>query len=225
MLLGIDIGTSRLKAAVYDGALQMLQETSVDARAVEGPRMGELDANKLWRVLRDLLADLLTSVDSSAIVAAGITGMAELGCLIDADARPVTPMLLWHDRRGMRQAAALRRTAGDKLVGATGLALTSVRSIAKWMWMVDHGASRAARWCGAPEWIAAASLGLGGLIRRSRANRRLRRLEGGVLPATCSIWPELRRACSRPFMEHQLALARFCRRSRLKWVCRKRCRS
>ena len=69
-------------------------------------------------------------------------------------ARPVTPILLWHDRRGVQQAAALRREAGAAMAGITGIKMTSVRSIAKWMWMVEHGAPRAARWCGVPEWIA-----------------------------------------------------------------------
>ncbi len=74
--------------------------------------------------------------------------------MIDSDAMPITPMLLWHDQRGIRQAAALRRKAGAELARVTGLRTTSVRSIAKWMWMVEHGAPRSARWCGAPEWIA-----------------------------------------------------------------------
>ena len=116
--------------------------------------LGELDANGLWRALHAQLTDLLRLVDSGKIAAAGITGMAESGCLIDADARPITPMLLWHDQRGIRQAAALRREAGRDMARITGLKTTSVRSIAKWMWLVDHGAPRSGRWCGAPEWIA-----------------------------------------------------------------------
>jgi sugar (pentulose or hexulose) kinase len=152
--LGIDVGTSRLKAGVYDARLKLVHESSLDTRSLAGARQGQLNAASLWRALQRQLVDLLKATRAERIAAVGITGMAESGCLIDADAHPVTPMLLWHDRRGIRQAAALRRKADAEFASVTGLKTTSVRSIAKWMWMTDHGAPREARWCGAPEWIA-----------------------------------------------------------------------
>jgi sugar (pentulose or hexulose) kinase len=154
LLLGVDIGTSRLKAAVYDSRLQLIQESSLDTRWLSDAHAGQLDAGALWGALGRQLTDLLMLVDARRITAIGIAGMAESGCLIDAASRPITPMLLWHDRRGVRQAANLRRTAGAQFARLTGLTTTNVRSIAKWMWMAEHGAPSDARWCGAPEWIA-----------------------------------------------------------------------
>ncbi|HET6846621.1 MAG TPA: FGGY family carbohydrate kinase [Anaerolineales bacterium] len=154
ILLGIDIGTSRLKIGSYDADLHLLNGNSADTGDLPGARKGQLDPASLWQAVKDQVQRLLRSVDGSRVAAIGIAGMAESGCLIDADGRPITPILLWHDRRGIRQATALRRKAGDEFARLTGLKISSVRSIAKWMWLTDHDAPRHARWCGAPEWIA-----------------------------------------------------------------------
>lgn len=154
LLLGIDIGTSRLKLAVYDVGLNPIHASAADTSSLAGARKGRLDAVALWQALRDQLADLTQHVDCRQIAALGIAGMAESGCLIDSENKPITPMLLWHDRRGVRQAAALRRRAGKTFARVTGLKTTSVRSLAKWKWMREHGAPLSARWCGAPEWIS-----------------------------------------------------------------------
>src|SRR5574340_1545009 len=107
LLLGIDVGTSRLKIAVYDGGLRLVRASSRDTAALTGSRKGQWDAERLWEALKVQLADLLKLVPAPHVVGVGITGMAESGCLVDADSRPITPILLWHDRRGIRQAAAL----------------------------------------------------------------------------------------------------------------------
>jgi sugar (pentulose or hexulose) kinase len=154
LVLAIDIGTSYLKVAAYDTALNVVRASRIPTHDVAPPPEGELDASRLWLAMKAQIADVGSHVDLQLVAAIGIAGMAESGCLIDADDQPITPMLLWHDRRGIRQAAALRRKAGDAFARTTGLRTTSVRSISKWKWMVDHGAPREARWCGAPEWIA-----------------------------------------------------------------------
>jgi sugar (pentulose or hexulose) kinase len=154
LVLGIDIGTTRLKVAAYDADLQPVHDRVCEIGALPGSGKGQLDPVNLWHALRSQLTDLLQFVEAPRVKAIGIAGMAESGCLIDAEAIPLTPLLLWHDRRGIRQATALRRKAEEEFATRTGLKTTSVRSIAKWMWMIDHGASRRARWCGVPEWIA-----------------------------------------------------------------------
>lgn len=154
LLLAVDLGTSHIKSAVYDAELNAVQASRIQTQDVSGHPEGELDAEKLWLALRTQIAFLTARVDPKRVAAIGIAGMAESGCLIDTDNKPVTPMLLWHDRRGIRQAAALRKQAGSTFARITGMRTTSVRSICKWKWMVDHGAPRDARWCGAPEWIA-----------------------------------------------------------------------
>jgi sugar (pentulose or hexulose) kinase len=154
LVLAIDIGTSYLKVAAYDPSMNVLHASRIPTQEVAPSPRGELNANRLWHAMQDQIVEVGAHVDLQRVAAIGIAGMAESGCLIDANDQPFTPMLLWHDPRGIRQAAALRRKAGADFARLTGLRTTSVRSISKWKWMLDHGAPREARWCGAPEWIA-----------------------------------------------------------------------
>ena len=154
LLLAVDLGTSHLKLAVYDLDLRIAHTSVRPTRTASGRREGELDPQALWRAMGSQIVELGSRMDLQQIAAIGITGMAESGCLIGRDSQPLTPMLMWHDRRGIRQAAALRRRAGDTFARITGLRMTSVRSIAKWKWLVESGAPRGARWCGGPEWLA-----------------------------------------------------------------------
>jgi len=153
-VVGIDLGTSSLKISAYDADLSSVCTRCADVARFAGSSRGELDAGRLWRAVRDELRALSRQVDCTNVAALGIAGMAESGFLMDSDSEPITPMFLWHDHRGVRQAAALRKRAGAKFARITGLKTTSVRSLAKWMWMREHGAPLDARWCGAPEWVA-----------------------------------------------------------------------
>jgi sugar (pentulose or hexulose) kinase len=154
LLLGIDLGTSYIKIALYDLALIKCDQLVTPTPVSGGGSRGQIDPNDLWRAMRSQISKIGKRVDLQRIVAIGITGMAESGCLIGAADEPLTPMLLWYDRRGTQQAATWRKQAGDSFARISGLPVTNVRSLAKWRWQVDSGAPREARWCGGPEWIA-----------------------------------------------------------------------
>jgi xylulokinase len=154
LLIGLDIGTTRIKLGVYDVSLSergtLTAPTPVHS---QGTRV-EAEPEEVWHAVALLLEQISLRFDPAAIASIGITGMAESGFLMDVADRPLTPMLLWHDRRGTRQAAAWRKSSGATFARISGLRLTNVRSIAKWRWLADAGAPLDARWCGAPEWIA-----------------------------------------------------------------------
>ena len=154
LILGIDVGTSHLKAAAYDLGWRVACSAGRAMQPMAGAPTGERDPDALWQGVKAVIAEIGTCVSLRRVVAIGIGGMAESGCLIDAANEPLTPMYLWHDRGGTRQAAAMRKKAGPIFAQISGLALTNVRSLAKWRWLADSGAPRDARWCGAPEWIA-----------------------------------------------------------------------
>jgi sugar (pentulose or hexulose) kinase len=154
LVVGLDVGTTRVKLGVYDGSLAERERLSSPTPVREYGNHVEADPGQLWHAVRVELAQIARRFGPGAIAAIGITGMAESGFLMDSASRPLTPMLLWHDRRGTRQAAAWKKAHGDLFARITGLRLTNVRSLAKWRWLADAGAPSESRWCGAPEWIA-----------------------------------------------------------------------
>lgn len=101
-VLGIDAGTSVLKAAVFDihG-----NEMSRGARNVPisnpQPHLAEEDMNQVWAAAADAIRDALTgsSVRPDEILAVSVTGQGDGNWMVDAQGRPVGPALLWTDGR------------------------------------------------------------------------------------------------------------------------------
>ncbi|MGG1664056.1 FGGY-family carbohydrate kinase [Brevibacillus sp. NRS-1366] len=142
-LLGIDAGTSRLKAVLFD-----VHGKEVAAIGKENQIIGkngnwvEQDMNQLWFTLASMIRTLLKNqhVDPSQIKGIGITGQGE-GCwLADQNGRPVRPAILWSDGRAVRMIAEIKEnteirntikqiTGSFPYAGATSILLK---------WLKDH---------------------------------------------------------------------------------------
>jgi sugar (pentulose or hexulose) kinase len=154
ILLGLDVGTTSVKAAAFDSDLAELSH----GRAPTPWTGTELDPDAL---LDAALAAATAALPPGAEVAAiGVAGMAETGVLVDDDARPVVPSIAWHDPRGAGEA---RRIAAElpEFSERTGLPATTLCTLAKYAWMRAHwpDAARGTRWINVAEWIVQ---GLGG---------------------------------------------------------------
>ncbi len=153
-LLGLDVGTTSVKAAAFGSDLAELSH----GRAPTPWAGTELDPDAL---LDAALAAATAALPPGAEVAAiGVAGMAETGVLVDDDARPVVPSIAWHDPRGAGEA---RRIAAElpEFSERTGLPATTLCTLAKYAWMRAHwpDAARGTRWINVAEWIVQ---GLGG---------------------------------------------------------------
>lgn len=139
LLVGIDVGTTRVKAL---------------AVTLDGTVVGESEERTPWRhdgacadVDSDVLADLsITLADrclddprvtaGSVVRGIGVTGMAEAGALLDAHGRPCAPTLAWHDPRGL--ADPIRASVTDaEFWRSCGVRLNSKPSLAKVLYLYD----------------------------------------------------------------------------------------
>lgn len=102
MYLGLDIGTSMIKAALFDDAGREI--------AAEGRRMAlraapvgwsELDAEPTWEAVRATLAALLAGRDAGQLRGMGVTGVMVGAWLIDRAGRVLRPPILWNDARAL----------------------------------------------------------------------------------------------------------------------------
>jgi len=148
LLLGIDVGTTRIKAVAVDGAGEEHGSTSASTpfRPVAGGV--EMDAVDLHRALVDVVAGLGPA--RGDIAGVGIAGLAESGAPLRAG-RAVAPIIAWHDGRGVETAASLERRFGPALARWTGRRVRTVSSLAKLGWLLDHGLALPDRWLGVPE--------------------------------------------------------------------------
>jgi xylulokinase len=113
MYLGIDIGTSGVKAILMDERGTVL-EISHAPLSVSRPYnlWSEQDPADWWAATNDAVSDLDLKRRHS-VKAIGLSGQMHGATLLDADDRALRPAILWNDGRSAAQCAALEKALPD----------------------------------------------------------------------------------------------------------------
>jgi xylulokinase len=148
LLLGLDIGTTRIKAVVLDAAGVEQGAASVATPFSRSAHGVDMEVADLERALAAAVRAL--GPDREAVAAVGIAGMAESGAPLRGG-RPIAPIIAWHDGRGEETVAALEARFGPALPRWTGRRLRTVSSVAKLGWLIEQGLPIPDRWLGVPE--------------------------------------------------------------------------
>jgi xylulokinase len=114
MYLGIDIGTSSVKAVLIDAEQRIIGSRS-EPLTVERPHPGwsEQDPEK-WIEATSAAVDNLAGQygkEFSAVRGIGLSGQQHGATLIDRAERPLRPCILWNDGRSAEEAAELNADA------------------------------------------------------------------------------------------------------------------
>ena len=149
LLLGIDVGTSRIKAVLVDrdGREAGLSTVTTPFSTADG--RVEMPVDELRRGLGAVLAPLGDARDTVAAV--GLAGMAESGAPLDRAGRALAPVIAWHDGRGKEAVDVLERHFGPELALRIGQQVRTVLTAAKLGWLVATGVRGVVRWLGVPE--------------------------------------------------------------------------
>ena len=133
-VLALDVGSSSVRARVFD---ERARELEGAARRAYEPRHGrdgsaELDADELVLASQAVLEEAA----GGAHGALAISSFWHSLLLLDAGGRPLTPVLLWEDRRAVAQAEELaRRLDGARVHDRTGCVLHPSYWPAKLAWL------------------------------------------------------------------------------------------
>lgn len=123
LLLGIDIGTSSVKAALFDPDAAQLVGVAAAEYPIHkpAPDRAEQDADDWWRASVDAVRAALAKAGRTDVVAIGLGGQMHGGVLLGADDVPVHPAIIWADQRASAEAAWLIETFGaDAYAALTG---------------------------------------------------------------------------------------------------------
>lgn len=142
LLLGVDIGTTAVKAAVF-GSFGELKCMAVYPTPVSTPKPGwsECDMVHLWRVTASAIRDVVGRYhfDSDQLVAIGMTGNMGGAWLADDRDLPVRPAILWNDGRA---SSLLRNWHSDgtlgKIFSRSLSAIGSGFTLPLLLWLREH---------------------------------------------------------------------------------------
>jgi xylulokinase len=112
--VGIDIGTTSVKALAVNGAGDVLARARVE-HGVESPAADVLqhDADLAWRAnVVEAYRQVRETVDQD-VAAVNVAAMVPSLCAVDDKGRPITPGLLYGDHRGGRPAGANPSESGE----------------------------------------------------------------------------------------------------------------
>jgi glycerol kinase len=141
LLLGVDEGTTGVKAALFDRELRPVGEARRD-KVNRHPRPGwvEQDGEEVLTAVVEAIGEMLRDAPGE-VVACGLDHQGESVVAWDAaSGEPLTPIVVWQDKRSQ---AVLDRLADreDEVKAASGLPFDPYFSAAKLAWLLEHDAA------------------------------------------------------------------------------------
>jgi glycerol kinase len=137
-LLGIDEGTTGVKAALFDERLRPLKEARRD-KVNRHPRAGwvEQDGEEVLAAVVEAVAELLEDAPGE-VVACGLDHQGESVLAWDAESgAPLTPIVVWSDKRSQEVLDRLGDHE-DEVRELSGLPFDPYFSAAKLAWLLEH---------------------------------------------------------------------------------------
>jgi len=115
MLLGLDLGTTNVKALVTDLTGRLLGEGSCAVRlSYVGTDGVEQDIEEIWQAVLLAIKQATESVSPAVIRAIGVSSQGGALQMLDAQARPLGRVVSWLDRRGRPFDDALTAELGPE---------------------------------------------------------------------------------------------------------------
>ncbi|MGH3217315.1 MAG: FGGY-family carbohydrate kinase [Streptosporangiaceae bacterium] len=173
VLLGLDVGTTSVKAVLVDIGGRELSRSQEVTRWSTTPDGVEHDPLELLEVTRRACRAAIGGLEAASLLGVGVTSFAESGVLLDGHGQPVAPLIAWHDERDRAELSALADEFGpDRFARRTGLPMWPQWSLTKHRWLMQHrpGARAAVRRLNVAEWVVR-SLGGEEVTEQSLASR------------------------------------------------------
>ena len=107
MYIGIDLGSTNIKAAIYGEDFQLIDRQSRPVNYIRENGFVEFDAYAYCRELQQLLADMVQKNGVKKIRQMAFTGQAESLVVLGSDGKPLMNAISWMDERSTEECEAL----------------------------------------------------------------------------------------------------------------------
>lgn len=176
-LIGVDVGTTNLKALAFDTSGVPRANASASTPTQPLPNGGaQYDTDELWGLIASLLRKLAAALPGGTCSGLAVTGMGEAGVPLDADGGALYPAIAWFDPRTAAISGEWARRAGaERLLHITGLRAQHIFTVNKLLWLRAHEPevfSHMSHWHCLPDFIAYRLTGVS-VMDRSIASRTM----------------------------------------------------
>jgi xylulokinase len=105
LLIGLDIGTSSVKAGLFDASGNLLAKACAPL-VLYSPEPGwaEQEPEDWWQGSRRVLAEILRGVDPGRVTGLGLSGQCPGHVLVDGETHPLGRAIIWRDLRARAEA-------------------------------------------------------------------------------------------------------------------------
>lgn len=111
--LGVDIGTTALKAALFDENLRLVKSLKKEYELENNGKIVEFSAEKYWEMLQEVLKNVQSEY---TVYAMSIDTQCETLILADEYGQPLEKAVVWLDNRATEQAKKIKNRFGEKRV-------------------------------------------------------------------------------------------------------------
>ncbi|HEY3345176.1 MAG TPA: FGGY family carbohydrate kinase [Anaerolineaceae bacterium] len=138
LILGLDIGTSRIKGVLTTSDGRLLAKAAVDyPTAYPGPGWAEQDPADWWRGVVQVTRTL-TAQTRGVVAGIGVSGQGCAVTLIGARGQVIRPAIIWMDSRSEIQSERLRRCCTDEILEQNGKLPAPYNADPVLMWLMDN---------------------------------------------------------------------------------------
>ena len=140
MYIGIDLGSTNMKAAVYDRDLKCIDMRSRPVEYIRDNGFVEFDAELYFTRLTGLIAELVSANRIESVAHIAFTGQAESLVAVDKQGRALTNVISWMDERSQDECARLAaQFPADLCERVTGQqAVLPTWPATKILWLKEH---------------------------------------------------------------------------------------
>jgi xylulokinase len=137
VFLGVDIGTSSVKAALVDAAGTLVAQGSAPLTLSRPrPSFAEQDPESWWQATREAVRQL-PAAQRASVRALGLCGQMHGATLLDAGGAVLRPAILWNDGRAAAECRELERRA-PRARAITGNMVMPGFTAPKLLWVANH---------------------------------------------------------------------------------------
>ena len=135
--IGIDVGTSSIKALLVDENGKVLASSNPEyAFQTPAPLQAETDPEVWWDATCKAIRELLSQTSTDLIGGVGLTGQMHGLVLLDNQGNPLRPCIMWNDQRSYKECEEMTETLGQsEVIKITGNPILAGFTAPKLRWV------------------------------------------------------------------------------------------